>query len=202
MVLVPAVVDEVGPDIPVLAAGGIGNGRQMAAAMALGAQGAWTGSLWLTVAEASTEPWVVENLLRAGYSDTVRSRAMTGKPARQIRTEWTEAWDGPDNPDPLPMPLQGIVYADAAARFMRARSSALSVPGGADHRVDQQSETFARGGPRHGRGIPGHSAALEGNQLRRNRCGHKQKRRAGHRHRPPMTRFARGWHCVAWPRFP
>jgi NAD(P)H-dependent flavin oxidoreductase YrpB (nitropropane dioxygenase family) len=126
MVLVPAVVDEVGPDIPVLAAGGIGNGRQMAAAMALGAQGAWTGSLWLTVAEASTEPWVVENLLKAGYSDTVRSRAMTGKPARQIRTEWTEAWEGPDNPEPLPMPLQGIVYADASARFMRARSSALS----------------------------------------------------------------------------
>jgi NAD(P)H-dependent flavin oxidoreductase YrpB (nitropropane dioxygenase family) len=82
--------------------------------------------LWLTVAEAATEPWVVDNLLKAGYSDTVRSRAMTGKPARQIRTDWTEAWDGPDNPDPLPMPLQGIVYADASARFMRARSSALS----------------------------------------------------------------------------
>jgi NAD(P)H-dependent flavin oxidoreductase YrpB (nitropropane dioxygenase family) len=126
LVLVPSVVDEVGPDVPVLAAGGIGDGRQMAAAIALGAQGAWTGSIWLTVAEADTEPWVVENLLAAGYTDTVRSRAMTGKPARQLRTAWTEAWDRPETPDPLPMPLQGILYAPAAHRFMRARSRALS----------------------------------------------------------------------------
>ena len=56
MVLVPEVVDAVGPDVPVLAAGGIGRGRQMAAALALGAQGVWTGSIWLTVAEADTEP--------------------------------------------------------------------------------------------------------------------------------------------------
>ena len=82
MVLVPEIVDAVGPDVPVLAAGGIGRGRQMAAAMALGAQGAWTGSIWLTVAESDTEPWVVENLLAAGFTDTVRSRSMTGKPAR------------------------------------------------------------------------------------------------------------------------
>ena len=68
MVLVPEVVDTVGPDVPVLAAGGIGRGRQMAAAMALGAQGAWTGSIWLTVAESDTEPWVVENLLAAGFT--------------------------------------------------------------------------------------------------------------------------------------
>jgi NAD(P)H-dependent flavin oxidoreductase YrpB (nitropropane dioxygenase family) len=126
MVLVPEVVDTVGPDVPVLAAGGIGSGRQMAAAMALGAQGAWTGSIWLTVAEAATEPWVVENLLAAGWGDTVRSRSMTGKPARQLRTDWTEAWERDDAPDPLPMPLQGILYAPAAHRFMRARSRALS----------------------------------------------------------------------------
>jgi NAD(P)H-dependent flavin oxidoreductase YrpB (nitropropane dioxygenase family) len=126
MVLVPEVVDTVGPDVPVLAAGGIGRGRQMAAAMALGAQGVWTGSIWLTVAEAATEPWVVENLLAAGFTDTVRSRAMTGKPARQIRTAWTEAWDADDAPDALPMPLQGILYAPAAHRFMRVRSRELS----------------------------------------------------------------------------
>jgi NAD(P)H-dependent flavin oxidoreductase YrpB (nitropropane dioxygenase family) len=82
MVLVPEVVDTVGLAVPVLAAGGIGRGRQMAAAMALGAQGVWTGSIWLTVAESATEPWVVENLLAAGFTDTVRSRSMTGKPAR------------------------------------------------------------------------------------------------------------------------
>ncbi|MUM18907.1 nitronate monooxygenase [Mycobacterium sp. CBMA271] len=126
MVLVPAVVDTVGPDVPVLAAGGVGSGRQMAAAMALGAQGVWTGSIWLTVAEASTAPWVVQNLLRADYTDTVRSRSMTGKPARQIRTAWTAAWEGPDSPGTLPMPLQGIVYGRAYRRFMRAQSPELS----------------------------------------------------------------------------
>jgi NAD(P)H-dependent flavin oxidoreductase YrpB (nitropropane dioxygenase family) len=126
MVLVPEIVDAVGPDVPVLAAGGIGRGRQMAAAIALGAQGAWTGSIWLAVTESAEEPWVVDNLLAAGFSDTVRSRAMTGKPARQLRTAWTEAWERSDAPDPLPMPLQGILYAPAAHRFMRARSQALS----------------------------------------------------------------------------
>jgi NAD(P)H-dependent flavin oxidoreductase YrpB (nitropropane dioxygenase family) len=126
MVLVPEVVDAVPADVPVLAAGGIGRGRQMAAAIALGAQGAWTGSIWLAVAESAEEPWVVENLLDAGFVDTVRSRSMTGKPARQLRTAWTEAWERDDAPDPLPMPLQGILYAPAAHRFMRARSKALS----------------------------------------------------------------------------
>ena len=126
MVLVPEIVDTVGPGVPVLAAGGIGRGRQMAAAMALGAQGAWTGSIWLTVAESDTEPWVIENLLAAGFGDTVRSRSMTGKPARQLRTGWTEAWERPEAPAPLPMPLQGILYAPAAHRFMRAQSKDLS----------------------------------------------------------------------------
>jgi NAD(P)H-dependent flavin oxidoreductase YrpB (nitropropane dioxygenase family) len=126
MVLIPEVVDTVGPDIPVLAAGGIGRGRQMAAAMALGAQGAWTGSIWLTVQEADEQPWVVEKLLAAGFTDTVRSRAMTGKPARQLRTAWTEAWEREGAPSPLPMPLQGILYAPAAHRFTRAQSKTLS----------------------------------------------------------------------------
>jgi NAD(P)H-dependent flavin oxidoreductase YrpB (nitropropane dioxygenase family) len=126
MVLVPDIVDHVGPDVPVLAAGGIGRGRQMAAAMALGAQGAWTGSIWLTVAESDMQPWVIDNLLAAGPRDAVRSRSMTGKPARQLRTDWTEAWDDPETPDPLPMPLQGLLYAPAAHRFTRAQNKALS----------------------------------------------------------------------------
>ena len=126
MVLVPEVVDAVPADVPVLAAGGIGRGRQMAAAMALGAQGAWTGSIWLTVAESDTRPWVVENLLEASWGDTVRSRAMTGKPARQLRTDWTEAWESSEGPGPLPMPLQGIIYAESAHRFTRAQNKALS----------------------------------------------------------------------------
>jgi NAD(P)H-dependent flavin oxidoreductase YrpB (nitropropane dioxygenase family) len=122
MVLVPEIVDSVGPDVPVLAAGGIGTGRQMAAALALGAQGAWTGSIWLTVAEADTNPDSVANLLAASSRDFVRSRSMTGKPARQLRTTWTEAWERPDTPDPLPMPLQGILYSEGARRFTRAHS--------------------------------------------------------------------------------
>jgi NAD(P)H-dependent flavin oxidoreductase YrpB (nitropropane dioxygenase family) len=130
MVLVPEVRDAVGPDVPVLAAGGIGCGRQMAAALALGADGVWTGSIWLTVAEAETHPWVVDALLAAGTRDTVRSRAMTGKPARQLRTAWTEAWEREGAPKPLPMPLQGILYADAAHRFARARSKDMGAPVG------------------------------------------------------------------------
>ena len=126
MVLVPDVVDAVGGRVPVLAAGGIGCGRQMAAALALGAQGVWTGSIWLTVAEAETSPAAMENLLAAESADAVRSRAMTGKPARQVRTAWTEAWERPEAPKPLPMPLQGIVFSEIAQRVTRAGNRALS----------------------------------------------------------------------------
>jgi len=126
MVLWPEVVDAVGPDVPVLAAGGIGSGRQIAAALALGAQGVWTGSIWLTVAEADTNPLVVENLLAATSRDTVRARVMTGKPARLLRSAWSDAWDRPDAPDPLPMPLQGMLYGEAARRISRAHNKELS----------------------------------------------------------------------------
>jgi NAD(P)H-dependent flavin oxidoreductase YrpB (nitropropane dioxygenase family) len=106
MVLVPQVVDAVAP-VPVLAAGGIADGRQVAAALALGAQGVWCGSVWLTTEEAETHPVVKDKFLQASSTDTIRSRAKTGKPARQLRSAWTEEWDRPDTPDPLPMPLQG-----------------------------------------------------------------------------------------------
>jgi NAD(P)H-dependent flavin oxidoreductase YrpB (nitropropane dioxygenase family) len=126
MILVPEVVDAVGPDVPVLAAGCIATGRQMAAALALGAQGVWTGSMWLTVAEADTNPAALENMLAATSRDTVRSRVMTGKPARQLRTAWTEAWESEDSPGPLPMPLQGIIYNYAARRVSRVQRRELS----------------------------------------------------------------------------
>jgi NAD(P)H-dependent flavin oxidoreductase YrpB (nitropropane dioxygenase family) len=126
MVLVPQIVDAVGPDIPVLAAGGIADGRQMAAAMALGAQGAWTGSVWLLTTEADMYPEVTENLLAATSSDAIRSRVMTGKPARQLRTKWTAAWEQPDAPAPLPMPLQGLLYGEAAARFVRVHDKGFA----------------------------------------------------------------------------
>ncbi|THC48628.1 nitronate monooxygenase family protein [Streptomyces sp. A1499] len=119
MVLTPEAVDAVAP-LPVLAAGGIGSGRQIAAALALGAQGVWLGSLWLTTTEADLHsPALTRKLLAAGSGDTVRSRALTGKPARQLRTEWTEAWDDPRGPGALPMPLQGLLVADAVSRIQK-----------------------------------------------------------------------------------
>ncbi|MER6628910.1 nitronate monooxygenase family protein [Streptomyces sp. NPDC000987] len=119
MVLTPEVVDAVDP-LPVLAAGGIGSGRQAAAALALGAQGVWLGSVWLTTTEADlTSPGLTRKLLAAGSGDTVRSRALTGKPARQLRTAWTDAWDDPEGPGALPMPLQGLLVADAVSRIQR-----------------------------------------------------------------------------------
>jgi NAD(P)H-dependent flavin oxidoreductase YrpB (nitropropane dioxygenase family) len=125
MVLVPEVVDAVGPDVPVLAAGGIGSGRQMAASLALGAQGVWTGSIWLAVAEADTSDVIVDKLLKATSKDTVRSRAWSGKPARQLRTAWTDAWEADDAPDLLPMPLQGIVHMEMLHRVSRAGNKEL-----------------------------------------------------------------------------
>lgn len=125
MVLVPDVVDAVGP-LPVLAAGGIGSGEQIAAGLALGAQGVWLGSLWLTTEEADMHSRALTaKLLAAGSGDTVRSRALTGKPARQLRTEWTDAWDDPSGPGTLPMPLQGLLVADAVSRIQKYETGAL-----------------------------------------------------------------------------
>lgn len=119
MVLVPEVVDAVAP-VPVLAAGGIGNGRQVAAALALGAQGVWCGSVWLTTQEAETHPVVKDKFLAAGSSDTLRSRSRTGKPARQLRSAWTDEWEGENSPGTLPMPLQPMLIGAASRRIDRA----------------------------------------------------------------------------------
>jgi NAD(P)H-dependent flavin oxidoreductase YrpB (nitropropane dioxygenase family) len=119
MVLIPEIVDVVG-DIPVLGAGGIGRGRQMAAAMALGAQGVWCGSVWLTTEEAETEPTVKEKFLHATSKDTIRSRSRTGKHARQLKSAWTEEWERDDTPEPLGMPLQPILVDEAIRRIDRA----------------------------------------------------------------------------------
>ena len=119
MVLVPEVVDAVAP-VPVLAAGGIARGRQIAAALALGAEGVWCGSVWLTTEEAETSPAVKDKFLAASSSDTVRSRSLTGKPARMLRTAWTDEWDGPDSPGPLGMPLQTALVSDSQVRIGKA----------------------------------------------------------------------------------
>jgi NAD(P)H-dependent flavin oxidoreductase YrpB (nitropropane dioxygenase family) len=119
MVLTPEIVDAVGPDVPVLAAGGIGCGRQVAASLALGAQGVWTGSLWLTVAEydLGSSDAVQRALLKAGSGDTIRSRVYTGKPARLLKNKWTAAWEEEGAPAPLPMPLQNLLVSDAHNRM-------------------------------------------------------------------------------------
>jgi len=116
IVLVPEVVEALraaGRDTPVLAAGGIVTGAQMAAAVAMGAAGAWCGSVWLTTPEAETNPVVKEKLLAASSRDTVRSRSRTGKPSRQLRSPWTDAWESEGAPAPLPMPLQTFVSEPA-----------------------------------------------------------------------------------------
>ncbi len=118
MVLIPEIVDAVA--IPVLGAGGIGRGRQMAAAMALGAQGVWCGSVWLTTDEAETHPVVKEKFLAATSADTLRSRSLTGKPARMLRSAWTDEWERADTPAPLGMPLQPVLAAEAQRRIARA----------------------------------------------------------------------------------
>ena len=119
MVLVPEVIEAMRehPGVHVLAAGGIVTGRQMAACMAMGADGVWCGSVWLTTREAETNPVVKQKMLAADSRQTVRSRSRTGKYTRQLRSPWTDAWQGPGAPDPLPMPLQGLVSEPALARI-------------------------------------------------------------------------------------
>ena len=125
LVLIPeihAAVQSYG-NIPILAAGGIVTGRQMAACMAMGAAGAWTGSVWLTTSEAETNPVVKEKMLHASSRDTVRSQARTGKYSRQLRSAWTDAWEAEDSPTPLPMPLQSLVTEPALGRVDKLSQS-------------------------------------------------------------------------------
>lgn len=117
MVLVPDVVDAVGPDVPVLAAGGIACGRQVAAGLALGAQGVWTGTVWLGTTESETSPEIKKKLFAATASDTLRSRCGTGKPARRLSSAWVRAWEEPDAPKTLPMPLQSMLINEAQERI-------------------------------------------------------------------------------------
>ena len=123
LVLIPEVLDAIaevpgGSDVPVLAAGGIVTGRQMAAAVAMGAAGAWTGSVWLTTEEAETAPHTKQKMLAASSRDTVRSAGRTGKPSRQLRSDWTDAWaPNPGGRQPLPLPLQAMVAEPALRRI-------------------------------------------------------------------------------------
>ncbi|CAM3389640.1 nitronate monooxygenase [Mycobacterium frederiksbergense] len=118
LVVVPEVIDAIDDAVPVLAAGGIVTGRQMAAAVAMGAAGAWTGSVWLTTEEAETEPHTVTKMLAASSRDTVRSAGRTGKPSRQLRSDWTDAWaPSPGGQQPLPLPLQNMLSEPVLRRI-------------------------------------------------------------------------------------
>jgi len=122
MVLIPEVLRAIKPirNIPVLAAGGIMTGRQMAACMAMGAAGVWTGSVWLATTESETTEIFREKMVAARSRDTVRSKCRTGKYSRQLKSAWTEAWEGPDSPGPLPMPYQTLLSEPALAAAQRA----------------------------------------------------------------------------------
>lgn len=122
MVLWPQMVEAVAP-LPVLAAGGIASGQQMLAAMSMGAEGVWMGSMWLNTVESAAEPAQRQSYMDASSEDTIRSRSFTGKTARMLKNEWTEAWDRSDTPDPLPMPLQGYLTFDATRRTHRYAGS-------------------------------------------------------------------------------
>jgi NAD(P)H-dependent flavin oxidoreductase YrpB (nitropropane dioxygenase family) len=125
MVLVPEVVRACGPDIAVLAAGGITSGSQIAASLALGAQGVWCGTVWLGTRESELEPFEKEVLFSARAEDAVRRRARTGKPVRMLKSKLSEAWEQPGAPAILPTPLQGILYNEAHARVVRAKRKDL-----------------------------------------------------------------------------
>jgi NAD(P)H-dependent flavin oxidoreductase YrpB (nitropropane dioxygenase family) len=122
MVIVPEVIRAVAPygAPPVLAAGGIVTGEQMAGAMAMGAQGVWTGTVWLATTESETSPAVREKMIEATSSDTVRSKARSGKPNRQLKSDWNAAWDSPSSPGALPLPLQPLISVPAMTRVARA----------------------------------------------------------------------------------
>ena len=126
IVLWPQVVKAVAPR-PVLAAGGIGSGEQIAAALALGCQGAWSGSQWLMVEEAENTPVQQQAYIDASSRDTVRSRSFTGKPCRMLRNDWTEAWEDANSPDPLGMPLQYMVSGVAVAATHRYPDQTVDV---------------------------------------------------------------------------
>lgn len=118
MALIPQVVDAVGADLPVLGAGGIADGRGLAAALMLGADGVWVGSAFLASYEAGIFDFQKQALVEASEESTVVSRSITGKPCRVLRSAWTQAWERGDR-DPLPMPYQSMVSGPVLAAAVR-----------------------------------------------------------------------------------
>ena len=190
MVLVPEVVDAVAP-VPVLAAGGIARGRQIAAALALGAEGVWCGSVWLTTEEAETLPVVKDKFLAASSSDTVRSRSLTGKPARMLRTAWTDEWERADSPDPLGMPLQSALIGDPQVAHQPGRRPARCQSPRAGHLFRRSSRGFAEQGAADRVSGAGHGVRVHRRRRAARRVGRRgDARPAGERRRPAVSDWA------------
>lgn len=123
LVLWPRIVDAVAP-LPVLGGGGVGRGRQLAAALALGCEGVWCGSVWLKTVQSEVTPEIKARLFAAGADDAVLTRSVTGKPCRTLRSAFTDAWDAPGAPAPLPAPLQAILWwGQGRTRVERVRAN-------------------------------------------------------------------------------
>jgi NAD(P)H-dependent flavin oxidoreductase YrpB (nitropropane dioxygenase family) len=112
--LLPQIV-AIAERVPVLAAGGIATGAQVLGTIAMGAQGAWLGTLWMAARENHTPPALLERLIASGSEDTLVTRADSGKPCRVVRSDWIDAWEEPGAPAPLGMPMQQVLTGDVFA---------------------------------------------------------------------------------------
>ncbi len=131
LVLVPQVIDAVENAIPVLAAGGFARGSQIAAALALGAEGVWCGTVWLGTRESELSPFEKQSYFAAEAEDAVRRRCRTGKTVRMLKSRLSEAWEAPGAPPYLDPPLQGVLFNEVTARVIRAeRADLYSFPAG------------------------------------------------------------------------
>lgn len=119
MVLWPQVV-EAAQGVPVLAAGGVSRGSHILAALSLGCQGVWLGSLWLGTAEGELSLEMRDKLFSANSEDAVVANVMTGKQGRMLRTEYVKAWQDSDAPSPLTWPMQSILNGYSYMRAERA----------------------------------------------------------------------------------
>jgi enoyl-[acyl-carrier protein] reductase II len=119
MALVPQIVDVVEDKVPVVAAGGLFDGRGLAAALSLGAEGVWMGTRFIATPEAWGTPGYKENLLSMAEDDTVVSKGFTGKTCRVARNDYTQYWEEHAN-DIEPFPAQFIRSINDGANHLGA----------------------------------------------------------------------------------
>jgi NAD(P)H-dependent flavin oxidoreductase YrpB (nitropropane dioxygenase family) len=124
LALVPQVVDAVKP-LPVLAGGGISDGRGVVASLALGAAGVWVGTRFMASQESATVPWMKKLALEATDTSTTKSKFVSGKPNRHLRSPWDDAWEETAK-KPLPIPLQGLLFWDYFSSVTQAEAYEVS----------------------------------------------------------------------------